>query len=73
MVILRLIEYKLDKKYPIEQVINSLRNTTAIHLKQDVYHQKSVNNIIKDLSNIFDLDLFIKFRTLTNVKKILKK
>ena len=72
MVILRLIEYKLDQKYPIEQVINSLRNTKAFHLEHDVYYQKSVNNIIKELSEIFELNLFIKYRTITNVKKILK-
>ena len=73
MVILRLIEYKLNKKYPIKQVINSLRNTKAFHLEHDVYYQKSVNNIIKDLSELFELNLFIKYRTVTNVKKILKK
>ena len=71
LVILRLIEYKLKNKYPIEQIIISLKNTTAIHLEHDVYCQKSVSNIIKDLENIFDLDLYIKNRTLQNIKKIL--
>ena len=71
LVILRLIEYKLKNKYPIEQIIISLKNTTAIHLEHDVYCQKSVSNIIKDLENIFGLDLYIKNRTLQNIKKIL--
>ena len=71
LVILRLIEYKLSNKYTIEQIIKSLRNTTAIHLEHDVYRQKSVDNIIKDLEEIFNLDLYIKNRTLQNIKKIL--
>ncbi len=71
LVILRLIEYKLNNKYPIEQIINSLRKTTAIHLEHDVYRQKTVDDIIKDLENIFGLDLYIKNRTLQNIKKIL--
>lgn len=72
LVILRLIEYKLSNKYTIEQIIKSLRNTTAIHLEHDVYRQKSVDNIIRDMEEIFNLDLYIKNRTLQNIKKIFK-
>lgn len=72
LVILRLIEYKLSNKYTIEQIIKSLRNTTAIHLEHDVYRQKTVDNIIRDLEEIFNLDLYIKNRTLQNIKKIFK-
>ena len=71
LVILRLIENKIDKKYTLEQIIKALKNTTAIHLEHDVYRQRSVNNIIKDLEKIFNLDLYIKNRTLQNIKKIL--
>ena len=72
MVILRLIECKLEGKYPIENIINALRNTTAVHLEHDVYHQKNVSKIINDLSDVFNLDLYIKNRNLQNIKKILK-
>lgn len=72
LVILRLIENKLDYKYTVENIIKTLRNTYAIKLEQDVYQQKKPNEITKELCNVFNLSLYIKRRTLKNIKNILK-
>ena len=70
LVILRLIENRLNYKYTIENIINTLRETFAIKIEHDVYQQKAPNEITKALCETFDIDLYRKRRTLKNIKKI---
>ena len=70
LVILRLIENRLEYKYTIENIIDTLRNTFAIKIDHDVYQQKAPNEITKALCDTFDLDLYRKRRTIKNIKKI---
>ena len=70
LVILRLIENRLEYKYTIENIIDTLRNTFAIKIDHDVYQQKAPNEITKVLCDTFDLDLYRKRRTIKNIKNI---
>ena len=70
LVILRLIENRLEYKYTIENIIDTLRNTFAIKIDHDVYQQKAPNEITKALCDTFGLDLYRKRRTIKNIKKI---
>lgn len=70
LVILRLIENRLNYKYTIENIINTLRETFAIKIEHDVYQQKAPNEITKALCETFNIDLYRKRRTLKNIKKI---
>ena len=72
LVILRLIENQLNYKYTIENIIKTLRNTTALKIKHDIYQQSPPNKITKDLIDTFELDLYRNRRTLKNIKKIYK-
>ena len=71
LVILRLIEYKTKRNYSTSSIINSLKNYTSNNLEHDIYMQNFTNNIIKDLSNIYNIDLSRKYLTLSEIKKIL--
>ena len=71
LTILRLIENKLNHKYTIENIIETLKETTVRNIEHDIYVQKNPNYITKDISEIFNLDLYIKYRNLSNIKKIL--
>ncbi len=71
LVILRLIEYKTNRKYSTSSIINSLKNYSSNNLEHDIYLQNFTNNIIKDLSNIYNIDLSRKYLTLSEIKKIL--
>ena len=71
LVILRLIEYKTNRKYSTTSIINSLKKYTSNNLEYDVYLQNFTNDIIKDLSNIYNIDLSRKYLTLSEIKKIL--
>ena len=72
LVMLRLIESKTKRKYSTTSIINSLKNYTSNNLEYDIYIQNFTNEIIKDLSNIYNVDLSRKYLTLSEIKKILK-
>lgn len=71
LVILRLIEYKTKRKYSTSSIIKSLKNYNSNNLEHDIYLQSFTNEIIKDLSNIYNIDLSRKYLTLSEIKKIL--
>ena len=71
LVILRLIEYKTSRKYSTTSIINSLKNYISNNLEHDIYLQNFTNNIIKDLSKIYNVDLSRKYLTLSAIKNIL--
>ena len=71
LVILRLIEYKTNRKYSTSSIINSLEKYTSNNLEHDIYLQNFTNDIIKDLSSIYNIDLSRKYLTLSEIKKIL--
>ena len=71
LVILRLIEYKTNRKHSTSSIINSLRNYTSNNLEHDIYLQNFINDTIKDLSQIYNIDLSRKYLTLSEIKKLL--
>ena len=71
LVILRLIESKTNRKFSTKSIINSLKQYTSNNLEHDIYLQNFTNDIIKDLSKIYNVDLSRKYLTLSKIKKIL--
>ena len=71
LLIIRLLEQKLNRKYSNEYVINSLVKYTSTNLEHNIYLQSFRNDVIKDLEKIFNLDLSHKYLTLSQIKKIL--
>ena len=70
LVIIRLLEEKLNKKYSPDKIIDSLKNYTSTHIEHDIYKQSNYNDIIEELSNKYNLNLDKKYRTLSEIKKI---
>lgn len=70
LVIIRLLENKLENKYSTKQIIETLKNFTSSHIEHDIYKQNNYNEIIKQLSEIYNLNLDKKYRTLSEIKKI---
>ena len=71
LLIIRLLENKLNKKYCNSYVIDSLRNYNSTKIEHDIYLQNFRNDVIKDLEEVFDIDLSRKYLTLSEIKKIL--
>lgn len=71
LVIIRLLEIKLNNKYSFKKTIETVRNYTSNHIVHDVYLQGFRNDAIEDIENVFSIDLSRKFLTLSEIKKIL--
>ena len=69
--LIRLLEQKLNKKYSNSYVIESLRNYNSTNIEHDIYLQNFRNDVIKDLEQVFNIDLSRKYLTLSEIKKIL--
>ena len=72
LVILRLLEEKLERKFSPNKIVNSLKNYTSSNIEHNIYLQNNYDDIIENLDNIFNLNLKKKYRTLAEIKKILK-
>jgi len=72
LLILRVLEYKLHKKYPVKQIRESLIRYSCSHLDQNYYLFDYRDEILQSLERIFDLDLGNKIMTSAEIKKILQ-
>lgn len=72
LVILRLLEEKLERKFSPNRIVNSLKNYTSSNIEHNIYLQNNYDDIIENLDSIFNLNLKKKYRTLAEIKKILK-
>ena len=71
LVILRLLEQRINRKYSSEKIIDSLKKYNCSNLKYDVYYFNYIDKIIKELESIFNLNLNNKYNKLSEIKKIL--
>lgn len=70
LVLVRLLEKKLENKYSFEKIIDSIRNYTSCHIEHDVYLQSFKNDVIASCEETFHINLSKKFRTLSEIRKI---
>ena len=71
LVIIRLLEEKLERKFSPDKIINSLKNYTSSNIEYDIYLQNNYDDIMEKLNELYNIDLDKKYRTLSEIKKIL--
>ena len=71
LVIIRLLEQKLKNKYSNAYIIDSLRKYNSTNIEHNIYLQNFRNDVIKDIENIFNINLSRKYLTLSEIKRIL--
>lgn len=72
LVIMRLLEYKIDKKYTIREIRNALINYSCSYLDQNYYLFDYHDEVLKTMGSIFGFDFSSKFMSLSSIKKILQ-
>ena len=70
LVIIRLLEQKLEHKYSIDKIIDALKKYTSTNIEHNIFIQSFTNEVIKDLEKIFNINLSKKYLTLSEIKKI---
>ena len=71
LVILRLLEQKIDKKYSSEKIIDSLKKYNIRKQIANYYQVIDYNIVIDDLSNLFNIDLTNSLLTKKNIQNLL--
>jgi len=72
LLILRVLEYKLDKKYPVNRIRESLIQYSCSHLDQNYYLFDYRDEILQSFEKVFGLDLGNKIMTTSEIKIILQ-
>jgi transposase len=71
LVIARIIEVKLDYKYSVGRILNSLSKAECTHMKQNYYLFDYYDEVLKDLGEIFSINFAKKIRSQGEIKKFL--
>ncbi len=66
----RILEMKIDRKYCVNQIIQSLRKSNYTHLEQNYYVLGFFDDVLKEIGNVTGIDFSKKYRTLSEIKKI---
>ena len=70
LVIIRLVQKRLDHAFSTTKIIESLSKTCCSHLKENVYMFDFYDDVIRQIGTVFGIDFGIKFRTLADIKNI---
>ena len=71
LVLSRVLQHKLYKKYSVEKILESLRKCNCSNVQENYYLFTFYDQILKDIGEIIDIDFSLKNRTLQDIKKIL--
>jgi len=72
LIIIRVLEHLLEKKYTIKEIRNALINYSTTYLDQNYYVFDYRDNVIKAIETVFNIDFSKKYMTLAEIKNILK-
>jgi len=70
LVIARIVEIRLNNKYTIEKILNSLRSVSCTHVDANHYVFDYADEVTDDINDVFNLNIGQKFMTLGEIKKI---
>ena len=71
LVLSRVLQHKLDKKYSVGKILESLSKCNCSNYHENYYLFDYYDTVLKDIGNILNINFALKNRTLQDIKKIL--
>ena len=71
LTISRILEMKLEHKYSIEKIIDSLSRAECSLLQQNYYVFDYYDEVLKDIGNVTNIDFSKRIRTLGEIKQVI--
>ena len=71
LVLGRVLQHKLDKKYSVEKILNSLSQCGCSNIQENYYLFDYFDTVLKDIGAVTNIDFSLKNRSLQDIKKIL--
>lgn len=69
LLILRILEMKIERKHSSMAIVESLRNCTCALVDQNIYMFHYYDEVLKDLGNALNIDFSTRVRSLKEIKK----
>ena len=73
LVLSRVLQLKLNKKYSVGKILDSLSNCNCSGFERNYYLFDYYDTVLKDIGKAIDVDFSLKNRSLKNIKKILSE
>ncbi len=71
LTIARILENKLNGKYSVGKILDSLSKSTCTHIQQNYYMFDYYDEVLKDIEAVTDIDFGKRIRNLGEIKKVL--
>ena len=72
LVLIRLLQVKLENKYTVGKLLESLKKYNCAHLDTNYYQFFYYDEILEDIGKKFNIDLSLKYRTSSEIRRLLK-
>ena len=69
LVLSRVLQYKLDKKYSVGKILESLSKCNCYQIQSNYYLFNYYDDVLNDIGTILDLDFSRKYMRLQDIKK----
>ena len=73
LVLSRVLQHKLDKKYSVGKILESLAKCNCCNEQENIYLFNYYDDVLKDIGKVVNIDFSLKRRCLQDIKKILSK
>lgn len=73
LVLSRILQHKLDKKYSVGKILESLSKCNCLNVQENYYLFNYYDTVLKEIGEITNIDFSLKNRTLQDIKKILSQ
>ena len=71
LTIARILEAKLEQKYSVGKLLDSLSKASCTLIQQNYYLFDYYDDVLKDIGKALDIDFSKRIRTLGQIKKVL--
>lgn len=71
LVLIRLLEAKLNHKYPVGQILDALKNYDCTHLDTNTWQFTYYDDVLDECSKVFGIPLNCKYRTQQEIQRLL--
>ena len=71
LVLIRLLEYKLQHEFPLPRILDSLKKYNCTHMDSNNWKFTYYDEIIEACGKAFDIDLDYKYRTQQEIQRLL--
>ena len=71
LVLARVLQHQLDKKYSVGKILESLGKCMCSHIENNYYLFNFYDEVLKDIGSVTNIDFSLKYMRLQDIKKIL--